>query len=137
MCFHKHFKENCRYMIVFVASYTPLRLLLTGISWPQDPYNKKDPLFQAIVTFLANLYLLWTNRGLNINIQSTHEAYYFKRTLKEDFLFFHQVFFQLSIQEILPCCGYLICSPNQARQYYGRGFLKKRFEFFLIHEVAS
>ena len=119
-------------MIVFVGSKTLLRLLLTRISWPQDSYSKKAPPFLAFVTFLANFYPLWTNRGLNINIQSTqcHEAYYFKRTLKEDFLFFHKIFFQLSIQEILPCFGYLICSPNQARQNYGRGFLKKCFEFF-------
>ena len=55
-------------MIVFVGSKTLLRLLLTRISWPQDSYSKKAPPFLAFVTFLANFYPLWTNRGLNINI---------------------------------------------------------------------
>jgi len=32
-------------LIVFVGSNTPLRLLLTRISWPQNPYSKKPPSF--------------------------------------------------------------------------------------------
>ena len=55
-----------RILIVFVGSNTPLRLLLTRISWPQVPYSKKLPHFKATVAFLANFHSFFTNTGLNI-----------------------------------------------------------------------
>ena len=79
-------------------------------------------MFQSKVRFQA----LFSFSVAHSQNQSTDEAYYFKRALKYGFLeLFTKYFFQPSIQEILPCCRYLTCSPARARQNCGRGFLIK------------
>ena len=55
-------------LIVFVGSNTPFGVLLTRISWPQDPYSKKAPPFQPTAAFLAIFDKIFTYRGPNIHI---------------------------------------------------------------------
>jgi len=50
-------------LIVFVGSNTPLRLLLTRISWPQVPYSKKPPSYYRYMKKYRNFDVLleWIN----------------------------------------------------------------------------
>ena len=64
-----------------------------------------------------------TQHGLGQKLVNTWSLLFQKGTQRRFFDFFTKYFFQLSIQEIWPCCKYLICSHDQAWQTCGSGFL--------------
>ena len=134
MCLHEYFQENCRYVSDCFRrlKYTYWATSHPNIMTPR-PIQQKGPTFSGNCCLFSHFDPFFTFTSLNINIQSTLEAYYFKRALKGGFLNFSpNIFFQLSIQEILPCCGYLICSPDQGLQNSGSGFLKKCLKNFFF-----
>ena len=117
------------------------------IPWSHSEAISRPPTHSTAKTPspLVNNCLFWRfwsyfylQLGLDQELVNTWSLLFQKGTQRRNFDFFTKYFFQLSIQKILPCCGYLICSPDQARQNYGSGFLRKCLkQIFLISEVAS